>query len=617
MKLPLINRSHRKTDLENSQAIKEAFNPFLAQLEKVIEVRIFLKFTFHKTDIDDEFIKDIEDEYAYQFLTKMEFLPTKEHKLKLLKIRPIEKCDFHLSIETVRDKQVKVIHVYPNGSNLSLPKEKPKNKLKSFLTNEDFDKLIQKNQYHIQKKKDKDNTVSIIQNRQLKPDDVLLFNREKVDNLISLAKDDIIDKQLYAQSNGGVKIDMSIQSIREKYLTPSSNIMVQQTNEDKLTNVKGKLSHISTIKKRNILTESKYKFPLLNVNHLNQDILEEIMQPIDVPVEIIMKDVNYILDNFPIDELIDLDNNNNASSSIIINNKFKCNVFHKIKSVSKQNIIFVYKHLQNKDIYRIIGLCINLIYWVVFGNFNRIQIDQVTKQFMYIKLLKEIRTLQDGFTDKTLCNKIFLPLLILIVRIECENVFSRKLTKLFNCDNNSKQVAFNKINEFITAIFDPHCYFNTFALMGGNAAIIKHKYSKSILPKYKEKKFATSNLLDQVFIVAENDNEKNANKKGVIGVNAHSVDENNDKAKFIMNEKVSFFADLLERVNRNLKKRNLEPIFTTKDPGVKRRIVHSNSAATVLEGSNSSTAIASCGGGFGNIEEDINEDVQNSNERYN
>ena len=34
--------------------------------------------------------------------------------------------------------------------------------------------------------------------------------------------------------------------------------------------------------------------------------------------------------------------------------------------------------------------------------------------------------------------------------------------------------------------------------------------------------------------------------------------------KFIMNEKVDFISDLLNRVNKNLKKRNLEPIFTVK-----------------------------------------------------
>ena len=620
MKLPSISvSSHRKTDLENIQAIKEAFNPFRAQLEKVIEVRIFLRFTFHKSDIDDEFMKDIEDEYSYQFLTKMQMLPTKENKVKLLKFRPIEKCDFHLSIESINDKQVKVIHIYPNGNTSLTNKDKAtKNKLKSFLSNEDFDKIIQKNQFYIQKKKERENFITNIQNRPIKTDDILLFNREKVDALISKAKDDIIDKQLFAQNNGA-KIDLSIESIREKYLTPSNKTMLEQSNEDKLNNVKGKLYHISTIKKRNILTDKKYQFPILNVSDLNEDILEEIMQPIDIPIEIIMKDVNYILDNFPIEELIDLDegfnNNNNSASasgiktSVNENNNNNSNsnsvfikknsMYQKLKSVSKKEVISVYKQLQYSNIYRIIGICLNLIYWVVFGNINRIQIDQISKQYMYIKLLKELQSIQSNFSDKHLCNKVFIPMLILIVRIECENVLNRKFVKLFNNDHKSKQIAIDKVNEFITAVFDPHCYYNTFTMIGGNASIIKHKFSKSILPKFKEKTYATSNLLEQVFIIAENDDSNNKQ--------LHTeVNERDTRMKFIMNEKVEFFADLLNRVNRNLKKRNLEPIFTVKKQERKKR---GNLQLIDLEHNNSSLINVSTTNG--NVDSN-----SNNNKRY-
>ena len=617
MKLPSISvSSHRKTDLENIQAIKEAFNPFRAQLEKVIEVRIFLRFTFHKSDIDDEFMKDIEDEYCYQFLTKMQVLPTKETKAKLLKLRPIEKCDFHLSIESMNDKQVKVIHIYPNGNTSLASKDKAtKNKLKSFLSNEDFDRIIQKNQFYIQKKKERENFITSIQNRPITTDDVMLFNREKVDALITKAKDDIIDKQLFAQNNGA-KIDLSIESIRDKYLTPSNKTMLEQSKEDKLNNVKGKLYHISTIKKRNILTDKKYQFPILNVNDLNQDILEEIMQPIDIPIEIIMKDVNYILDNFPIEELIDLDdglNSNDTSSSSNVktssnentnnnnSNVFmkKHNMYQKLKSVSKKEIISVYKQLQFSNIYRVIGICLNLIYWVVFGNINRVQIDQISKQYMYIKLLKEIQSIQNNYSDKHLCNKVFIPMLILIVRIECENVLNRKFVKLFNSDHKSKQIAFDKVNEFITAVFDPHCYYNTFTMIGGNASIIKHKFSKSILPRFKEKTYATSNLLEQVFIIAENDDSDNKQ--------LHTeVNERDTRMKFIMNEKVEFFSHLLNRVNRNLKKRNLEPIFTVKKQERNKR---SNLQLIDLEHNNSSSLI-NINTSNGNV------DSNNNNIRY-
>ena len=559
MKLPSITRTTRSTDLENIHAIKEAFNPFLSHLEKVIEVRIFLKFTFHKTDIDDEFIKDLEEEYAIQFLTKMEYLPTKENIKKLLSMRPIEQSDFHLSIETLREKSVKVIHIYPNGRITNSNGGDKNEKIRAFLSNAEFQKEMEKNQVNAQIKKRKEDEVVNIQSKELTQDEKMLFNREIVDNLFIKAKDNIIDKQLYAQSNG-MRINMSIASIREKYLNPNSKAMLENSSDARVNNAKGKFYHIDKAKKRNILDEKRFQFPLINVPKLNEDILKEVMEPIDIPIEIIMKDVNYILDNFPIEELIDLEEKKKITKSDEINIallRSSKDLYHKIQSVSRQEILSVYKHMQNINIYRLIGLCLNLVYWIVFGHVNRIQIDIVTKQFLYIKLLKEVQHVQNEFANKKLLNKIFIPLLILIVRIECENVLNRKFQKLFD-DNNTKKVALDKVNELITSVFDPHCYYNTFTIIGGNAGLLKHKFSKNLIPKYKEKTFATSNLLEQIFIVPEEKQIGPIRSKTLRSV------EIEQKMKFIMNEKVDFISDLLNRVNKNLKKRNLEPIFTVK-----------------------------------------------------
>ena len=559
MKLPSITRTTRSTDLENIHAIKEAFNPFLSHLEKVIEVRIFLKFTFHKTDIDDEFIKDLEEEYAIQFLTKMEYLPTKENIKKLLSMRPIEQSDFHLSIETLREKSVKVIHIYPNGRITNSNGGDKNEKIRAFLSNAEFQKEMEKNQVNAQIKKRKEDEVVNIQSKELTQDEKMLFNREIVDNLFIKAKDNIIDKQLYAQSNG-MRINMSIDSIREKYLNPNSKAMLENSSDARVNNAKGKFYHIDKAKKRNILDEKRFQFPLINVPKLNEDILKEVMEPIDIPIEIIMKDVNYILDNFPIEELIDLEEKKKITKSDEINIallRSSKDLYHKIQSVSRQEILSVYKHMQNINIYRLIGLCLNLVYWIVFGHVNRIQIDIVTKQFLYIKLLKEVQHVQNEFANKKLLNKIFIPLLILIVRIECENVLNRKFQKLFD-DNNTKKIALDKVNELITSVFDPHCYYNTFTIIGGNAGLLKHKFSKNLIPKYKEKTFATSNLLEQIFIVPEEKQIGPIRSKTLRSV------EIEQKMKFIMNEKVDFISDLLNRVNKNLKKRNLEPIFTVK-----------------------------------------------------
>ena len=156
MELPPIPRSinpsskspSKKTSkeiMDNVELIKENFSPFLRKMSKIIEIRIYLKATFHKSDIDDNFIRDLEIEYAEQYLNKMEYIPSKENIKKLLSLKPIEHCDFHLSTENVEvygsDKQVKVIHIYPNNNN-NIDKENSKEKLKYFLSNQDFEEVM-------------------------------------------------------------------------------------------------------------------------------------------------------------------------------------------------------------------------------------------------------------------------------------------------------------------------------------------------------------------------------------------------------------------------------------------------------------------------------------------
>ena len=86
MKLPKVSnpRSKLANEMENAQQLKEAYNPFKAHMEKVIEVKIYLNYNFHKNDIDDIFINDLEQEYAVQFLEKMQYLPTKQNISKIL-----------------------------------------------------------------------------------------------------------------------------------------------------------------------------------------------------------------------------------------------------------------------------------------------------------------------------------------------------------------------------------------------------------------------------------------------------------------------------------------------------------------------------------------------------
>jgi len=559
-----FHRAKINTELENTQALKENYNPFKAHMEKVIEVRIFLKYNFHKNDIDEQFINDLEQEYATQFLEKMEFLPTKQNINKILKLRPLEECDFHLTQEQVRNKPVKLIHIYPN-TNINKTNNKGKDKLKILLSNEYFEETLQQNY----QKHNKEDIIGKIKKREIKRDELFLFQRENVDNMISDARDEILDKQLYNQNVGMTdKKLLTIDNIRDKYLNPN-NKNILEIDLDKKMVAKAKFQNISGAYKNDILTMEKYKFPFLNIE-LDRNILDEVTKPVDLPVEIIMKDVNFILDNFPIEELIDIDDLEKKEMSKTVsqfkNTSNRKQLYYKIKSVKREDIIYIYKKLQNLKVYRIIGLTLNLIYWIVFGFINRFQIDKATKQFVFFKLLQEIKLLENGFKAKRLYNKIYIPLLILIVRIECENVFTHRFRQLFNKSENRKN-ALERINELITVIYDPHCYYNTFTIIGGNTSILKHKLSKKILPSYKSKTYVTSNFVDQLFTKFKSVRNIKMNKeKGM----EKELDKDFEleiwkkERKHIADSKTKFFGVLFNNINQNLKKRNLEPIFSIK-----------------------------------------------------
>ena len=570
--LPRLQSKHGKNslELENTDKLKENYNPFKAHMEKIIEIKIFLKFNFHKNDIDDAFINDLEQEYACQFLDKMQYLPTKQNIAKILKFRPIELCDFHLSQEEVRNRTVKLIHIYPNNHNNK--EKKGRDKLKLLLSNEAFGEALQQNFNHVHK----EDEVQKIKKREIKRDELLLFQRENIDNMIEHAKDDIIDKQLYSQNEGMTdKNLLLIENIRTKYLDPNAKNILERNIDEKMT-AKAKFQNIEGAIKKDVLNDEKFRFKFLNIK-LTNEILDEVNKPIDIPVEIIMKDVNFILDNFPIEELIDIEDqflhNQQREKLSKTTHVFKeiihaKQLYYKIKSVKKEDIIYVYKKIQSKGVFKIIGLTINLLYWIIFGYINRFQIDQATKQYLYFKLLEEIQNLEVGFKSKKLYIKIFMPLLILILRIECENIFCNKFAILFS-NREYKKEAMEKINELVTTIFDPHAYYNTFTIIGGNTALLKHRLNKKILPQYKSKTYVTSNLIDQLFTnFKAQKNIIQHNDKGI----EYGLDKDFDIAvweqekKYIASSKTKFFGFIFNRINQGLKKRNLEPIFTVKKP---------------------------------------------------
>lgn len=572
MKLPLINTSGLKKSGsqqiitkkykivdENRNESQTLANSFIEKLNKINEIKIFLNSEFNKGDIDDEFMKDIENEYAEQYLTKVELFPTKKLISKLLKIKPIESCEFHMTSEMQNIngiyKNIKVVHIYPGVIDSNKKKFKI-NKSASVTTINKKNSVLKniESVININKKKSdpQKEMVSLIKKNNKNNKDNLVFNKEKVDSLINEAKENILEAKFLNIKNLVFNVDLAPDNIREKYIVYRKNN--EEVTSNRIYCGKGRLLNISksVSLRKNILNDEKYIFPVNQVKNLTSDILKEITEPLETQIELIIKDMNYILDNFPINEFINVGKDIDKEKIGEDNDKF----VYKININDNSDILRVLKILHSNNVFKIVGLTLNLIYWIVFGSINNIQIDNCTKQLIYLKILKEVEILINTIKDNKLLYEVFLPMLIIILRIEADNYFSRKFVYLFaNQENKVKSMSL--INDIISEIYDKHGYMNSFITIAGKSKELKEKMIKNLLPRFKGKSFATSNYLEQIF----------CNDTSDIHVLNGKVDSEDieQRKKFIIEQKTEFISEFLKKMNNNLSKRHLKPIFSIKD----------------------------------------------------
>jgi len=566
--LPLIKKKYKILSEESKKEfLVLTSNSLSNKVNKVREIKIYLNNDFHKGVVDFEFLKDIENEYAEQYLTKMGILPTKSLIKKLLIIKPIEKCDFLLSDEKVYindiSKEVRVIHIYPSPINISTssnttpyPNSPKNNNHKSTIINK---KIALKNVDSVIKLKKKKvdlhkKAVNEIKNNNIQPKNDLVFNQESVENLIGQAKEDI-KKAKYFDTKEQINIDLSTKNIRDNY------IISKKTKEDnsynRFYNGRGRICNIrkSSAYRKNVLNDPKYIFPLNTVENLTNEILEEINEPLQTRVEVIIKDMNYILDNFPIDDFINV---GKLEKEKIRENEKDFN--YKINLDNYEEILFVLNILRSQQVYKLTGLVLNLIYWVAFGTENNIQIDGNTKQLIFLKILDEMELISEQVDNKKILYEVFLPMLIIMIRIEADVYFSRKFKNLFK-ENKKRCIAI--INEIITEVFDKHGYMNSFLTIAGKSKELKEKMIKRVLPRFKNKLYATSNYIEQIFNNDTNELiERGKEKNGENNNEKINKNEFEQKKNFIKEQKVNYISNFLNKINNNLSKRRLKPIFS-------------------------------------------------------
>ena len=576
MKLPLINSSKLKPSkllikekykiVSDNQSKENKLDSFNNRLNEIQEIKIYLSKNFNAYDVDETFIKDMEIEYAEQYLNKLEMLPTKNLIKKLLTLRPLEKCDFYLTNESMIsngvEKLVKIVHIYPgacvsdNKKKLNQSEDNKQNNMKKYL-HKNIESII-KIKSNDENKALKEKIINIKKNNK-DENDKLIYNKEKVDEIFNKDFEDLAELKLFSQKNS-VNVNLSFENIKKKYII-IKKIEDYQTSE-KIFNCKGKFYNISNSMsgQKNILNDPKYTFDITEINNFSNDVIKEVSEPLDVQLEIVMKDVNYILDNFPMDKFINIDDDTNIKH--IKDSHRRCNSqgnnkIYRINLDNQEDIIKICKIFHSMEFYRLVCLTLSLIYWIVFGNQNNIQIDKNTKEYLYLKLLTQIDIINSKVSNLKLLSKVFVPLEIIIIRIEIDNYLSRKFILLFDEKYpQNKEKIMIIINNIITEIFDKHGYMNSFETICGSREDFNKKFIKNLLPRFKKKIFGTSNMVEQLF-----NNDKN-------DITKISMEEIKQRQDFIMGPKVDFFNKYLQKINNNLKKRNLAPIFTVSNKKV-------------------------------------------------
>ena len=352
----LINEKFKIIPETKTQSTSIKTNSFFSRMKEIKEIKIYLKDKFIQKEIDDQFLTDIEKEYAEQYLLKMKEFPTKNLINKILRLCPLKNCDFQLYDEAIYinydEKNVKSLHIFPvferktkkmnffrnyniniintnknnksifdnsnhnrnntitySNNNISLYKFNRLNKSKknkhnhlSIETSPSFENFLS-SEGNINSKKspiNRNKNFKIENNILTNTNTDLLYNREKIDELFAKYRENVTNLQLFSNKKSGIKVDLSPEIIRQKYLSSESN-WSNKTFENK-----GKLSKISKsiLSYKNVLNNEKYFFDLIKVKNLTTEIIQEIKEPINPQIELIIKDVNYILDNFPFDEFI-------------------------------------------------------------------------------------------------------------------------------------------------------------------------------------------------------------------------------------------------------------------------------------------------------------------------
>lgn len=301
-------------------------------------IAIPLKGGIEPTELDDNFRKVIEREYAVRYLEIMGVEPTKKQIKKIKKEMPLESCEIRGAWHT-SGWLADVMYIYPRGK----PSEnKP---ISGQLT-------------------------ARLETQQAPA--TTLPREESYLTLQHLRNQD--SKHHYeGDQDERIQINLDLDHIKRNYLLPFMKVTSDAVTNFKVSNTallkEKSLDHVE--KKRILqnasedLMQSKlFKFPFEDVTVATPHI-KELMNPINISVEDVTRSLRYAIKNFPIHALF----------------------YDRPKDKKRLTFEESLRSMDNENNARLIGLTSHFCYWTVFGHLHSIGINLEARQQIFITVL--------------------------------------------------------------------------------------------------------------------------------------------------------------------------------------------------------------------------------------
>mmetsp|Transcript_13228 Transcript_13228/g.24779 ORF Transcript_13228/g.24779 Transcript_13228/m.24779 type:complete len:530 (+) Transcript_13228:4028-5617(+) len=441
---------------ENSHKLPKAFKKIKGSkasdlYEKPVEITIYLKKRADPTDLSEEFLKTIEQEYAVRYLELLGVAPTAKNVQKIKEQVPLVSCEIKGKWLRTSGWLADALTICPNRK----PNMGPKPMSRQFSmrlegqTSGDIPKVFDSTLNFSHLKKKNENGADL-------PSEI---------HAIDISLDTIKSKFLYPFMN-----ERSEPAVAKHFVNYA---LIGETNSEA-----EERKEILQSNPEELLNSKLFKFPFDSVTVATAHI-REVMKAVEISINEVTNDISYICKNFPINELP-------YSINLAEVKIRKVDVIKKalISISAEQNV-------------RLVGLMAHFCYWTIFGHLHTEPIERDYFQAMFVNIL---HLYYEAEIEAKSNVQLHLALLILVLRIEIDYIFAKSYPEFYSVPMQRQIVEF-KLQQVITRLLDPEVFLSRLSFLESSldALHLKPKFRENLKGKY----YSTSAIVKSLFPVPQ------------------------------------------------------------------------------------------------------------------